>query len=207
MRVIIDNVYNTFIFMSQDIQHISDQEIVHKTLQENPEFFGELIDRYEQKLLRYVRRITYIPKHEAEDIVQDVFIKAYENLRGFDTSLSFSSWIYRICYNHVISLHRKKQTQKEKGLVEIEDIALQNFASEVDILKDIHTTELSEQIETVVGKMSDGYRQIIILRFFEEKSYEEISDILKKPMGTIATLVSRAKKEFITYWNTIYDFN
>ena len=193
--------------MNREISFYTDQEIVDRTLTENPEFFGELIDRYEQKLLRYVRRITQVARHDAEDIIQDVFIKAYENLRGFDTSLSFSSWVYRICHNHVISLHRKKQTQKDKGFIEIEDEVLQVISSEIDILQELQNKELRSQIQKNLERMSPAYREIIILRFFEEKSYEEISDILQKPMGTIATLVSRAKKDFIKHWNTSYDIN
>ena len=205
--VVISNVYNLCVFMNQDMSHLTDQEIVTRTLQENPELFGQLIDRYEQKLLRYIRRITQVSKHDAEDILQDVFIKVYENLRGFDTSLSFSSWIYRICHNHVVSLHRKKQTKVQKGLVEIEDTILQNIASEIDIFKELHSDELKYQIQENLERVSKTHKEILVLRFFEEKSYEEISDILQKPMGTIATLISRAKKEFTKYWNTSYDIN
>lgn len=184
-----------------DQNSYTDEQIVSEILTTNPELFGLIIDRYEQKLLRYVRRITNIPKHEAEDIVQDVFIKSYENLNGFNQELSFNSWIYRICHNYVISLHRKKQTQKNNGFLDLEDTALSNLRSEIDVLKEITNDELKKEILKTLDILNPVYKDVIVLKFFEEKSYEEISDILKKPIGTIGTLIHRAKKDFINKWS------
>ena len=71
---------------------LSDSELVSKILNEDPELFGQIIDRYQEALLRYVRYL--IGEDKAEDVVQETFIKAYTHLRGFNPKHKFSSWIY-----------------------------------------------------------------------------------------------------------------
>ena len=159
----------------------TDEELVILTLKDK-ENFVYLIRRYEDKLLRYIKRIS--GADDAEDILQNSFIKAYENLNSFNTSLKFSSWIYRICHNEVINNYRKKKARPKTIAFEgLENLVFDNISIDVynlsKILKDIDIK----------------YREVLVLRYIEEKDYKEISDILKKPMGTVSTLLNRAKKQ------------
>ncbi|MBU4536457.1 sigma-70 family RNA polymerase sigma factor [Patescibacteria group bacterium] len=92
--------------MSNELDKKTDGELVSLVL-ENSDYFLYLVRRYEQKLTRYIARISNLDKDDIEDVLQDIFIKVYKNLNGFDTSLKFSSWIYRITHNEVISNYRK----------------------------------------------------------------------------------------------------
>ncbi|MBK8922730.1 MAG: sigma-70 family RNA polymerase sigma factor [Saprospirales bacterium] len=94
-------------------QHIcdglSDQEIVRKSL-EAVDFFSCLYERYEERLLRYIKRVAFAGADEAADILQDAFIKIWKNLNAYDQSLPWSSWMYRIVHNEAISSLRRKKT-------------------------------------------------------------------------------------------------
>lgn len=179
----------------KDLENKTDEQIVALTLK-NQEYFLGIIKKYKIKLYNYIKRISNANPQDAEDILQDVFIKAYLNLNDFDTDLKFSSWIYRIAHNQVISEHRKKQARPEGYAVELEDINSQKFILDFDIEKNIDTQLLRKNIFKILDNLDEKYKEIIILKFFEEKSYQEISDIIQKPMGTVASLMNKAKKEF-----------
>lgn len=89
---------------------LSDSEIISLTLEESDNF-ALIIDRYETKLFRYIMRLGDFLIADVEDILQDVFIKAYTHINEYDPSLSFSSWIYRIAHNTSIDTFRKKSTK------------------------------------------------------------------------------------------------
>jgi len=173
----------------------TDEELVARTL-ENPEIYALLVERYEKKLLRYIMRILTGTKEDAEDILQDVFLSAYKNLNDFDQDLKFSSWIYRIAHNKVIS-HFRKVTARPKTMTYEGDSQLLNIlASEEDIAKSMEKRHDAAEVRDVLDELDEKYREALVLKFLEEKDYKEISDILEKPMGTVATLINRAKKQF-----------
>ncbi len=171
-------------------------EILARLALVDEDYLGCLIRRYEKPLARYIRRLTNVAEDEISDILQEVFISVYKNLNDFDPELKFSSWIYRITHNQVISHHRKKQSRPQTIEVDLSDESLNHLASELDTGREADLRLLGEQVERTLAGMEEKYRDVLVLKFFEEKSYQEISDILKKPMGTIATLLSRAKKQF-----------
>jgi len=173
----------------------TDEELVSLALGDQSHFLY-LMRRYEGKLLAFILRISNYSHDEAEDILQEVFIKIYENLNDFDTSLKFSSWAYRITHNQVISHYRKTKARPQSLPLDINEKILANLSSDLDIEKEIEVGYLKKAIKKVLANLDVKYREVLILKFLEERSYQEISDILKKPMGTVATLINRAKKEF-----------
>ena len=175
--------------------NLNDEDLVKLTI-EDQENFLYLIKRYEAKLGRYVRRIAGLGKEDTEDLLQDIFIKTYQNINSFDKDLKFSSWIYRIAHNEVIDNYRKKQSRPQGASFDVENL-LNNLASEFNITKDLDHKYLQANISQVLNSLDLKYREVLVLKFLEEKEYKEISDILKKPMGTVATLISRAKKQFL----------
>jgi len=180
-------------------EKMSDAELVQLALK-NPDTYLYLIKRYESKLTRYIYRVTSVTREEAEDLLQEIFIKVYRNLNGFNQKLKFSSWIYRIAHNEIINYGYKK-----RALLNIIQMEPPDFDSRFSIDEtqnseeagaDLESRESHERITQALKELPLKYREVLVLRFFDDKSYGEISDILKKPAGTVATLINRAKKKF-----------
>jgi len=172
-----------------------DEELVKLSLADQDNFLY-LVDRYKSRLMSYIRRLTNVNTEDAEDTLQEVFIKVYLNLNDFRADLKFSSWIYRITHNQVISRHRKLKARPEGYAVNIDDSAARNLAAEINIEAGADAQILKTNIFRILNKLDQKYREVLILRFWEEKNYQEISDIIKKPPGTVASTINKAKQEF-----------
>jgi len=165
--------------------NFSDEEVVEKIRSVDQELFSIIIERYQHKLMRYATHLVH-DEDVALDIVQNSFIKAFVNLHGFDSKKKFSSWIYRIVHNE--AMNSIKKYKKEIHMPEGFD-----FASDEDISRDFEQRENSSKVEKCLKKMPTLYSEPLSLYYLDEKTYEEISDILRIPMGTVATRISRAK--------------
>jgi RNA polymerase sigma-70 factor (ECF subfamily) len=170
----------------EDENKLSDEELVQKIRTSDKELYTKIIDRYQAKLLRYARNLTR-DENKAIDAVQESFIKAFVNLNSFDKKKKFSSWIYRIAHNEIINILKKHKW--ETPLLEEWD-----FESKENIEDNFKQQENKDEIEKCLKDMPIIYSEPLSLFFLEEKSYEEISDILRTPMGTVATRINRAKK-------------
>ena len=173
----------------------TDEELVALTLK-NQDFFSCIVERYEAKLTRYIRRISAATQEDAEDLLQEIFVKVYRNLYGFDPSLKFSSWIYRIAHNQVISQWRKTKSRPQVLKFEADEDFLKFIAADEDLAGNIERKFTGEEVRDVISRLDGKYKEVLVLKFLEEKDYKEISDILRKPLGTVATLINRAKKQF-----------
>ncbi len=180
---------------------MTDNELVSLSLT-NPDYFGILVDRYEKKISRYIKRITNVSYEDQEDILQDVFLKTYINLHGFNKNLSFNSWIYRIAHNEIIDWSRREKTKIKYGKFDYEDDVFNWTQDAHHFLHKLDLRDQQKEIGTILNKLDIKYREVLILKFIEGQSYREISDILKKPEGTIATLINRAKKSFKYHYET-----
>ena len=169
----------------KDISKLSDEKIIEMVCKKDKELYVHVIKRYQDKLLRYANYLIG-DEHNAADIVQESFIKAYVNLKGFDTKKKFSSWIYRIVHNEAMNLVGKQK--KQVSLYEEKD-----FDSGVDIEDDFIKKELENHTHNCLDKMPVIYKEPLSLYYLEEKSYEEISDILRIPIGTVGTRINRSK--------------
>ena len=165
--------------------------------------FASIIDRYEDKLFRYILRILSVSTEDAQDILQEVFIKVYENLNDYDSTYKFSSWIYRITYNHSISYYRKRKNHLQTLSLEDSEEIVRKLKSQLDINKETDDQLQKELIQKILKGLDKKYRDPLILHYLEDKSYEEISNILKKPSGTVGTLINRAKKKFKEEYKTL----
>lgn len=179
--------------MEQPALAISDEAIVARVRTGETELYGEIIRRYQTKLTRYVRRFT-ASEAGGEDIIQEVFIKAYRNLNDFDIDRSFSSWIYRITHNEAIN-HIRMATR--------EPLILDEWEWEVpderlDLGKKIDQKADAEKLQQALQSLKVKYREPLVLYFFEDKSYEEIGDILHLPRNTVGTLIARGKAQLKT---------
>lgn len=180
---------------TEESSETKDRQLVLDSLN-NSENFKYLISEYQNKFSQYIRRRTVASKEDIEDLLQDIFIKIYLNLRGFDTSLKFSSWAYRIAHNEIISWYRKKKIRPQLNFEDYEEENLTNyFKDDTDIEKEFDREIIKKHIKEAIENLDERYKDIIILRYLEEKEYEEISDILQIPLGTVSTLIYRGRKE------------
>ena len=169
----------------KDFKNKTDEEIVELVRIKNKELYAVIIERYENKLVRYAEYLIG-DYDKASDAVQDSFIKAYINLNGFDVKKKFSSWIYRIVHNEAINLlDKNKKTLKLDPKID--------FDSGVNIEDSYVKEELVSHAHKCLEEMDLIYRKPLSLFYIENKSYEEISDILRLPMGTVAVRINRAK--------------
>jgi len=178
----------------------ADALLVQKAL-ESSEEFGRIIEKYQEPLRRYIRRIARPSPDDLDILLQDIFIKTYENLNDFDQSLSFSSWIYRIAHNESIDHIRRKKRfgpSLDDSAYDDEDAVslAETIASEEDTSIETDRAYIQKNITAVLDDLDPKYRSVLVLKFLEDKNYDDISDILRKPPGTVATLIHRAKKEF-----------
>jgi RNA polymerase sigma-70 factor, ECF subfamily len=169
----------------KDLSKLIDEKVVEIVRNNDNEIYAEIVKRYQEKLLRYA---SYLVKDEekAADVVQSTLIKAYVNLNSFNTSKKFSSWIYRITHNEAMNIVKKykKEVVMQDGF---------DGESEIDIEKEYDKKELKQMVRKCLDGIPLKYKESLSLYYLEEKSYKEISDILRIPIGTIGTRINRGK--------------
>lgn len=167
-----------------------DEQLAHKVQQGDTEVFGELVARYQDKLLRYGRKFLS-DRDDIEDLVQGVFIKAYEGINGFDVRRPFSPWVYRIAHNEFVNALGSSHRAAEL-LVDWDTFLPQPVAPErAD--RDAVDRELMEHMGRCLGKLDPKYREPLILFYEQSLSYEEIADVLHIPVATVGVRLHRAR--------------
>lgn len=166
-------------------EKFSDEEIVELVRSHDQELYAVILERYQQKLLRYAKSLLK-DEHKAADVVQEAFIKAFINLNGFNIKKKFSSWVYRIVHNEAMNAVAKQR-------YEVPILEGVDFESGQDILAELNQEEAQEMVRKCLSYLPALYAEPLFLYFLEEKSYEEMSDILRIPIGTVGTRINRAK--------------
>ena len=153
-----------------------------------------MIERYEDKLTRYIRRISGVSLESVEDIVQDVFMKVYINLNSYDPEKSFSSWIYRIAHNETINYWRKNKKKNEMVVSSDSENLLGNLRDRRDVESEVFGMMNGRVAMSALENIGEKYRDAIVMNHIQEASYREISEKMDVPIGTVGTLISRGKK-------------
>jgi RNA polymerase sigma-70 factor (ECF subfamily) len=177
----------------QEVSSLTDNDLM-RLIEKNPNAYKEITNRYQGKLFAYLYRLIG-DKDEAEDLLQNVFIKAYRNLGSYDTSRKFSSWIYRIAHNEAVNFIKRKSLKRFISLENITSVKdkLESASVEDNAHESWIRKETSKEVDDAIKKLPLKYRQVLVLRYYSDKSYEEISEILGKPVNTVGTLIKRAK--------------
>lgn len=170
---------------NKSFENLTDEQIVRMVVQGNKNLYSQIISRYQNKLFRYVNFLLN-DESKAQDVVQETFIKAYINLKGFDTKRKFSSWVYRIAHNEATNL-----IKKHKRFVSIDKDM--DFDSGLDVEDDYIKFEISKNTHKCLEEMDIIYREVLSLYYLDGKSYQEISEILRLPVGTVSIRIKRAK--------------
>lgn len=153
--------------------------------------FGELVARYEPKLMRYARKFLLDPD-DAADIVQDVFLKSYENMRSFDATRRFSPWIYRIAHNEFVNALKRRESRGMIFTMDFDTLFPHLAAAERSDTAALER-DVREALERHLAKIDAKYREPLILYYLEEMDYRMISEVLHIPVSTVGVRLSRGK--------------
>jgi len=175
-----------------------DEELASLIQSGRTEFFSILMGRYETKILRYASKFLYNPE-DAKDAVQDIFTKAYMNIKSFDVRRKFSPWLYRLAHNELINLLDRRRIRTFVPLPDL-DIFLPNFTRN-NVAEHIDRQEYQKIIDACLDKLELKYKEPVILFYLEELSYKEISQVMQIPVSTVGIRINRAKK----LMKTIFD--
>lgn len=185
------------------MQPLTDEVLATRIQEGDVEMFGEIINRYEAKMQRYARRFLS-RSDEVDDLVQDVFIKVYENIQSFNPSLRFSPWIYRVAHNIFVNELKRKS---RFGLTSFDPDVVFSLLPAKETADDFTlTSERSAEMESLLNELPGKYREVLVLHYFEELSYQEISDVLQIPITTVGVRITRARKSSKLFILHLYNY-
>lgn len=177
----------------------TDQQLVSMSLEGDSAAFGQLFTRYKESILQIYIQRTGGNRNDADDLLQETFVKVYLNLNKYNPDFTFGQWIYTIARNTFIDFVRKRR----------EDLSLDTFpegypagtpsSSLPTPEESFISSQQRAQLEHHLSKMTPRYRELIKLRFFKDYSYEEIAAELAIPLGTVKTQIHRARERLCRF--------
>ncbi len=174
--------------------HPTDEELIAKFQSGDLYAFDVLVRRYKNQLMNFVCRFVG-NREEAEDIVQDTFVRLYRNKHSYRRIARFSTWIYTIAGNLAKTELRKRKGRRLLAISQLgcEDKEFEIEDSAFDPEQEVDGTMKGAIIQREIDNLPPKFREVIILRDIQELSYEEISEIIKAPLGTVKSRVNRAR--------------
>lgn len=167
----------------------SDEQLVRLTQQGVVPAFGFLIEKYQDKIIKYIRRMVQGPD-APNDIAQNVFLKAFENIQGFNLKLKFSPWIYRIAHNETVNYLKKK---KSLPLFDF-DVFLPHYSvGKEDIENEAEKKRQILKVGSSLNELNFKQKEVLLLYYFQDLSYQEIAEVLKIPIATVGVRIKRAR--------------
>ncbi|MFN6359008.1 MAG: RNA polymerase sigma factor [Bacteroidota bacterium] len=175
--------------MGNEDNHFSDKAIVAKILSGNTQDFAMVVINTEKLVAQIVRKMT-TNEDDQKDLVQDIYLKAYQNLSSFQFKSKLSTWIANIAYNTTVNYLQKKKIP----IIEIEATIERKFIVSENPESETIKSETIEILTKEIGKLPPLYKTLITLYHLEELSNKEIVEITNLPEGTIKSYLSRARK-------------
>ena len=170
---------------------------IKQVIKGDQDAFAEIVEIYSNSIFQLGYRMLG-NRHEAEDIAQEAFIRAFVNIKSFNQDLKFSTWLFRIATNLCIDRIRKKkpdyyldaEVSGTDGLTMYSQLSSNSPLPE----KELESLELQESVQKEILKLPEKYRAVIVLKYIEELSLKEISEILDMPLGTVKTRIHRGRE-------------
>ena len=181
------------------ITNLTDEQLVELAVKENPDAFGEIVKRWERKIFALCFGMLS-REDEAKDAAQETFIAAYRNLSKFRGDAKVSSWLHRIAINQCLTTKRRAKTRSESFLDDEENTAEKVFVAPSH-LSPSKTTEQNERLNIVrqaVSSLPEDLRQVVVMKEFEDMTFQEISDNLDLPLSTVKSRLYTALKQLRT---------
>ena len=187
--------------LKQPLKHLDDSEVVAAHLAGDRKAFGELVERYQNRLLNFVYRTTG-DRERGEDLVQETFIRVYRHLHRFDQTKKFSTWIYTIASNLAKNELRNRsrnplvlfQTIKKNWDADARPLEWEDNTYRPDDL--FRKRALKSMVDSAVDQLPEHHRTVFVLREMEGKTYEEIAEITDTNLGTVKSRLNRARNSF-----------
>ena len=181
---------------------VADKDLVIEALNGSEAAYRELLERFRRPVFSLIYRMVG-DREVAEDLAQESFVKAFNNLDSYNPSYRFSSWLFKIANNHAIDHLRRArlQTVSIHGSPHAADaereeetrIVLESHDETPE--QEILALELGGEIELAIQELRTEYQTVVILRHIENRPYEEIAEIMDVPIGTVKTFLHRARTE------------
>ncbi|MFZ2912404.1 MAG: RNA polymerase sigma factor [Candidatus Absconditicoccaceae bacterium] len=169
---------------------LNDEELSNRVKEGDNQAFEVLYDKYKDKIFSYVRNILNYNKDDATTVLSDVFIKVFEYIKSYEVK-NFKTFIYRIAHNTAIDLIRTSKT----GIYTDEENAKLVEDKQSMIEKENLNTQFKQNIMIgFLSQIEEKFRNVLYLYYFEEKSYEEIAEIMESNKNSVGTMISNAKK-------------
>lgn len=175
----------------------SDEELVEEVLAGERDLYGEIVERYQGRLVNYLNRMLR-DREEAHDLAQEVFFKVYEALDRFDPTYRFSTWLFRVAQNAAIDQIRKRRLklvsmhrpEDDKGGERDWEFPSRGRSP----YGEVRNLERGEAIQRAVADLPPEYRELIVMRHFGELSYDEIATLKEMPLGTVKNKLFRGRQ-------------
>ncbi len=174
----------------------TDQELIDLHLKGDQKAFNLLVKRYSKNIYNFAVKLNN--KNNAEDIVQEIFIKVWQKIKSFDQNKSsFKTWLFTIARNTIIDFSRKKKFLLFSDFFQKDEDTLYENIPDEQILPDEALQKLQDFqiLKEIIDKLKPKYKEVVILHYQEDLTFEEISKILKKPLNTVKSQNRRALEQ------------
>ena len=174
----------------------TDEQMVERALSGDPEAFGEIVRRWERRI--FALAFGMLGREEdARDATQETFLAAFRNLRGFRGEAKVSSWLHRIAVNQCITRQRRSKVRSETALDDEAEKNAAVFISPVDVspARAVENREQSIAVRRAVCALPPDLRQVVVMKEFEELTFQEISDVLDMPLSTVKSRLYTALRQ------------
>lgn len=178
------------------LKTLTDEQLVELAVSDEPEAFGEIVRRWERRIFALCFGMLG-REDEARDAAQETFISAYRNLQNFRGEAKVSSWLHRIAVNQCLTKQRRTKTRSETFLDDEENSGERFFVAPVNQspARQAEQSERLTHVRQAVGSLPVELRQVIVMKEFEEMTFQEISDALQLPLSTVKSRVYTALKQ------------
>ena len=172
----------------------NDDQLIRKVQEGDNYAFDLLVKRYQRKI--YFLAYRMVKNHDnADDIAQDTFINAYTAIKSFKAGYSFYTWLYRICMNLSINFLKRQKFVIPESQFEEEKSPLERESTRVDASDHLASKELEIKIDRALNTLPPKFKSVLILRIYEDLSYEEIAQTLNISTGTVMSRLFRAREK------------
>lgn len=177
-------------------ERLDDLSLVRLCKAGETEAFGVLVRRHQERLYPTIHRVLGSPE-DAEDALQDAFVRAFQKLGTFHGESSFYTWLYRIAVNVALESCRRRKVRRGflKTLAGRAGTGDEPRAAEADPTFAVERDERARAVEAALERLSPEHRAIVALKDFDGRRYEEIAEILGVPVGTVRSRLHRARHE------------
>ena len=177
---------------------IEDLELIRRSQSGDTEAYDQLVSKYRAKIFTMVHGMVR-NEHDALDLVQEGWLKAWQSIQQFKGRSSFYTWLYRITMNVTIESLRRKRQREEIELID----AIASFLPSPRA--NYRRTEIQEKVESALAKLSPEHRAVVVLKELEGLHYREIAEVLNIPVGTVMSRLFYAKKQLQSLLRSVYN--